>query len=164
MKKIVSNNVEETMMLGEKLGKYLSKGDIVALSGIFGVGKTYFTKGIAKGLGVKKTDKVNSPSFVLCNVYKGKKINLYHFDAYRLDNPKELFGLGLNEFSDDGVCVLEWAEKLFELESEQNIISIKFKTEGDNKRELSFSDKRLNNFYEEVKNGKGKNRLIKKAN
>lgn len=127
------------MAIGSRLAKYLKTGDIVALSGIFGAGKTYFTKGIAQGLGVKKSQLVNSPSFMLCNIYKGKKLKLYHFDAYRLPDAKELFKLGLTECFYDGVCVMEWAERLTALKYQPNVISVNFKVKSENERILTLS-------------------------
>lgn len=139
MVKIISHNVKETMAIGNRLAKYLKIGDIVALSGIFGAGKTYFTKGIARGLGVKLLKNVNSPSFVLCNIYKGKNLKLYHFDAYRLPDAKELLKLGLTECFYDGVCVMEWSERLSGLKYQPNVISINFNVKGKDERILTFS-------------------------
>ena len=82
--RFISNSVDETIKIGTKLAKKLKKGDVVALVGDLGSGKTVFTKGIAKGLGVKSPRYVNSPTFVIIKEYKGK-FPLYHFDLYRLD-------------------------------------------------------------------------------
>lgn len=95
---------ETTMSIGEKLGKLVQPGDVLTLAGDLGAGKTTFTKGLAKGLGVK--DMVNSPTFTIIKEYQGD-IPLYHMDVYRIDGDEDL---GFDEyFSGEGVCVVEWA-------------------------------------------------------
>ena len=128
------------MALGARLAKYFKTGDMIALSGIFGAGKTYFTKGIARGLGVKDIKKVVSPSFVLGTVHQGRKLKLYHFDAQRLASAGELLKLGLTECFLDGVCVVEWGEKIPEIKQQPNLIYITFEVTGKNKRRLTISD------------------------
>lgn len=129
----------ETIELGRRLSRYLKAGDLVALSGVFGAGKTYFTKGIALGLGVKRLKEVNSPSFVLCNIYQGKRFKLYHFDCQRLTDARELLSLGLTEALTDGICVLEWANKLPQLNKYTNLIQVRFTLKGQTQRLLTFS-------------------------
>ena len=112
--KFESQNSEETVRFGERLAKYLKRGDIIALFGDLGSGKTTLVKGIAKGLKVKSKD-VNSPTFTLLNCYEGK-LAMYHFDLYRLDDVREIQRLGCEEFFyADGVSIVEWAERLKEL-------------------------------------------------
>lgn len=114
MKK-VSKSVEETMELGAKFAKGLKKGDCVALIGDLGAGKTVFTKGVAKGLGVKNARYVNSPTFVIIKEYEGR-FPLYHFDLYRLDGHSSFDDMNYEEyFYGDGVTVIEWADKICEL-------------------------------------------------
>jgi len=143
MIKIISNSPSETIKLGVRLARQLQDGDFVALIGILGAGKTCFTKGIAQGLGVAKAEQITSPSFVLGNLYKGKKLSLFHFDAYRLNKPEELFRLGLDDLlSGKTVTVLEWADKLLPLISKsrpKRIIKVVFKVTGKTKRLLTFS-------------------------
>ncbi|MBI5778059.1 MAG: tRNA (adenosine(37)-N6)-threonylcarbamoyltransferase complex ATPase subunit type 1 TsaE [Planctomycetes bacterium] len=144
MLKIISNSPFETVKIGGKLAYQLRDGDFVALIGILGAGKTCFTKGIARGLGVAKAEQITSPSFVLGNLYKGKKLSLFHFDAYRLNKPEELFGLGLDDLlSEKTVTVLEWADKLLPRVSRQlhpkRIIKVRFKVTGKTKRLLTVS-------------------------
>lgn len=139
--KVISHSVKETMALGKRVGRYLKAGDLVALVGVFGAGKTYFTKGLAQGLGVKRVNKVVSPSFVLCNVHKGKRLALYHFDVQRLANAKELLRFGLTEAFVDGVCVMEWADKWSGLMGLPNVLKVGFELKGKNKRLLEFSGK-----------------------
>jgi len=108
---LISHSVKHTFNIGKTIAGYLDKGDIVCLFGELGSGKTVLTKGISSGLGVAK-NKVISPTFVLIRQYKGR-IPVYHFDLYRLDSPTDIFGLGYEEFFyDEGVCVIEWADRL----------------------------------------------------
>ncbi len=109
---MISKSVEETIRIGEKLAKKLKRGDCVALIGDLGAGKTIFTKGIAKGLGVRDERYVNSPTFVIIKEYKGK-LPLYHFDLYRLNKSNILDVENFEEyFYGDGVTVIEWADKI----------------------------------------------------
>ena len=107
---LLSKSVKDTIAVGAKLGKTLHRGDVVALYGELGAGKTHLAKGIAKGLSVK--DLVRSPSFVIMNVYKGT-VPVYHFDFYRLKDARQLENLAFFEYlNGDGVCVIEWADRV----------------------------------------------------
>lgn len=139
--KVISPSVKETMALGERIGRHLKAGDLVALVGIFGSGKTYFTKGIARGLGVRRINEVISPSFTLCNTHKGKRLNLYHFDVQRLPNANELLKLGFTDAFIDGVCVMEWADKWAGLIRLPNVLRIEFTLNSKHKRLLEFRGK-----------------------
>lgn len=98
-----------TQCLGELLGGLLAPGDMVLLEGALGAGKTAFTQGIGRGIGVSGT--INSPTFTLLKEYAGR-LPLYHFDLYRIEDPDELVSLGFEEyFSGDGVSVVEWAHR-----------------------------------------------------
>ncbi|SLL37288.1 ATPase, YjeE family [Mycobacteroides abscessus subsp. abscessus] len=100
-----ADNAEETIDFAERIGLLLEAGDVITLEGDLGAGKTTFTKGIAKGLGVTKT--VNSPTFTIIKEYKGN-LPLYHMDVYRLKDSEE--DLGFDEyFEGDGITVVEWA-------------------------------------------------------
>lgn len=102
----------ETVALGARLGTLLQPGDFIALVGELGAGKTQFAKGIARGLGVDPATPVTSPTYTILNVYRGR-LPLYHFDLYRLQDADEVRELGFEEyFYGDGVCVVEWAERL----------------------------------------------------
>lgn len=108
--KIDIKNLEETEVLGIKIGSLLKKGDIVCLNGDLGAGKTTFTKSIGRGLGVE--EYITSPTFSLINEYRGR-FPLYHFDLYRLENILEIDDLGFDEYLfGSGVCIIEWAEKI----------------------------------------------------
>lgn len=103
--------MEETVEEGVRFAACLKPGDVVVLSGELGSGKTVFTKGIAKGIGVSQWLRVNSPTFVIMNVYEGS-YKLYHFDFYRLNNKADVAGSGFYEFMNgDGITVVEWGEK-----------------------------------------------------
>ena len=109
--KKISHSPEETIALAAEFAKQLKAGDIVCLQGDLGAGKTTFTKGLAKAFKVSLT-KVNSPTFVLMNLYEGK-LPIYHFDLYRLEKAAELETLHFDEyFYGKGVSVIEWAERL----------------------------------------------------
>ena len=100
----------EMVKLGAKIGRSLKKGDVVALVGELGAGKTMFMHGIAEGAGVGKGTYISSPTFTILNIYKGRRFPIYHFDWYRMTMDEELF-----EFREylggDGVAVIEWADK-----------------------------------------------------
>ena len=102
---------EATERIGERLGKLLIPGDVVALIGDLGTGKTRLTHGIARGLGLKPGHSVNSPSYVLINEYPADHL-IYHIDLYRIKGAVALLDLGLEEYLyGDGVCVIEWADR-----------------------------------------------------
>lgn len=108
MKIYETQSEEETFTLGENIGRKAKAGDIYCLSGELGTGKTYLSKGIAKGLEVN--DIITSPTFTIVNEYMGR-LPLYHFDVYRLEDEDELYGIGADEyFFGEGVCIIEWAE------------------------------------------------------
>ena len=134
MLKLTTKSVEETSKIGEQLGELLNKGNIVCLSGDLGAGKTAFTKGIAKGLGVE--DYVTSPTYTIINEYEGR-LPLYHFDVYRLNNVEEMYELGYEEyFFGDGVVVLEWADIVRDIIPGERLWITILNTKGDNSREI----------------------------
>ena len=114
MRKLILKNEEETRAFGLELGASLRKGDIVALIGDLGTGKTALTKYIAEGLGIRET--ITSPTFTIVQEYRQGRLPLYHFDVYRIGDPEEMYELGYEEyFYGDGVCVIEWADLIEEL-------------------------------------------------
>ena len=133
-----TNSPEETLNLGYRFGKKLKSGAVVALIGELGTGKTLFTKGIARALGVKEYEYVNSPSFVIVKEYKPKKkISLYHFDLYRLESGHDLDTIGYEEyFYSNGITVIEWADRAMDILPEK-YVSVKFKHLGKDKRRIT---------------------------
>ena len=109
---LVTRSSEETMAFGRRLGRLLGPGDVVALSGPLGSGKTTLTKGLAEGLGVEEPRWVTSPTFVLVHEYPGR-VPVYHVDAYRLNGAADAEALGVDElFFGDGVTIIEWADRI----------------------------------------------------
>ena len=107
-------NEEETRRFGLDLAHELKAGDVVALIGDLGTGKTALTRYIAEGLGI--TARVNSPTFTIVKEYRESRLPLFHFDVYRVSDPDELFNIGADEyFYGDGVCVVDWADLIEEL-------------------------------------------------
>jgi tRNA threonylcarbamoyladenosine biosynthesis protein TsaE len=114
MATFISHSPAETEALGEKFGRAAQHGLVLVLSGDLGAGKTQLVKGIARGLGV--TARVHSPTFTLVNEYGGGRLKLFHLDLYRLETPAQILSAGVEEFlSPDGVAVIEWAERIYDL-------------------------------------------------
>ncbi len=106
----ISHSPAETIALARTFAATLRRGDVLALCGDLGAGKTHFVKGLAAGLGA--TASVTSPTFTLIREYPDGRLSLFHFDFYRLDDEDEALKIGLDEYLDgDGACVIEWAEK-----------------------------------------------------
>lgn len=132
--KFTTRSQEETISLGRRLGSILEPGQVVALNGDLGAGKTTFTKAIAKGLGIK--ENVTSPTFTLISEYQGR-LPMYHFDVYRIDKIDADY-MGFDEYLfSDGVSIIEWAEKIKELLPEDTLY-IDIKKISDTKREFEF--------------------------
>lgn len=109
---------EETFALGNRIGKEAKPGEIYALLGDLGVGKTVFTKGVAAGLAIK--EQVNSPTFTIVQVYDSGRLPFYHFDVYRIGDPEEMDEIGYEDyFYGEGLCLVEWANLIDELMPEQ---------------------------------------------
>lgn len=112
---------KETIHLGLRLGALLNEGDVVALTGDLGSGKTWFTKGVALGLEISPDTVVTSPSFALMNEYEGR-CALFHIDVYRLENVSDFHNAGLDEYlHGNGVVVMEWAERWPEVLPERSL-------------------------------------------
>lgn len=110
-REITSRSEEDTANAGRELAATLASGDVVLLYGDLGAGKTAFVKGLADGLGIAR-DEVSSPTFTLMQEYRGGRLPLFHVDLYRLNDPREVEDLGLDELAADGVLAIEWADKL----------------------------------------------------
>lgn len=126
------NNETETTQLATKLGELLQAGDVVALEGDLGAGKTTFTKAVAKALGI--TRNVNSPTYTIMKQYQGR-LPLYHFDVYRMEEADE--DLGFDEFFyGEGVCIVEWAH-LIEPQLPAEMLKIQIRYVGETSREIT---------------------------
>ena len=111
---IETHSAEETFALGQRIGREALPGQVYTLIGDLGVGKTVFTQGFAKGLGV--TEHVNSPTFTIVQEYEEGRLPFYHFDVYRIGDIEEMDEIGYEDyFYGDGVCLIEWAELIEEL-------------------------------------------------
>lgn len=132
----ISNSPAETEALGEALAARLTAGTVVAFTGDLGAGKTAFTRGLARGLGVP--DRVTSPTFTIVNEYEGGRLPLFHFDMYRLGSADDLFDIGWEDFlRRGGVCAVEWSETVQEaLDADTIYVDIRRGAE-DNQRVLT---------------------------
>lgn len=105
----VTNSPAETEALGQRLAERLQPGDVIAYTGDLGAGKTAFTRGLARGLGI--TERITSPTFTIVNEYLGGRLPLFHFDMYRLGSSDELYEIGWEDYlARGGVCAVEWSE------------------------------------------------------
>ena len=118
MATFISHSPADTESLGEKFGRAARRGWVVALSGDLGAGKTQFVRGVARGLEIPV--RTHSPTFTLVNEYGGGRLKLFHLDLYRLETAEQVLSAGLEEFlSPDGVAVIEWAERIYDLRFEE---------------------------------------------
>ncbi len=109
---------KDTYKLGEKIGQMAKPGMVISLTGDLGVGKTVFTQGLARGLGIE--EPVNSPTFTIVQVYEEGRLPLYHFDVYRIGDIEEMDEIGYEDyFYGEGVCLIEWADLIKEILPEQ---------------------------------------------
>ena len=109
---------KDTYELGEKIGQMAKPGMVISLTGDLGVGKTVFTQGLAKGMGIE--EPVNSPTFTIVQVYEEGRLPLYHFDVYRIGDIEEMDEIGYEDyFYGEGVCLIEWADLIREILPEQ---------------------------------------------
>ena len=119
----ITNSPEETEALGAALARRLLPGTVIAYRGDLGAGKTAFTRGLARGLGVKES--VTSPTYTIVNEYPGGRLPLFHFDMYRLGSADELFDIGWEDYLErGGVCAVEWSENVEEALESPVIITI----------------------------------------
>ncbi|MCF8127799.1 MAG: tRNA (adenosine(37)-N6)-threonylcarbamoyltransferase complex ATPase subunit type 1 TsaE [Deltaproteobacteria bacterium] len=143
---------EETVLLGRRLGRLLQPGDLVVLAGELGCGKTWFTKGIALGVGVLPHEVVTSPSFALMNEYEGR-ITLFHMDVYRLEKLQDFLDTGLDEcFDGRGIVVMEWGDRWPEILPERRL-NVGFSILGEQTRELEMTGEhpRTNEIFADLK-------------
>lgn len=137
--KFLSNSEQETFDFAFDFASKLKGGDVVLLAGDLGAGKTAFTKGLARAFGIGGI--ITSPTFTILNEHYGNKLNLYHFDMYRIDDESELRELGFDEFigKTDGVCAIEWFEKTPSILPSSAIL-VNINKIDDNSREIVISN------------------------
>ncbi len=140
MKEYITNSVEETIAAAEEVAASLCAGDIILYEGDMGAGKTHFTKGIAKCLGID--DEITSPTFALVNEYYGK-LPLFHFDLYRIESYDDLYAIGFFDYLDrGGIIAAEWSENISELTYElRDAIKIRIEKLSDTERRIIVSGK-----------------------
>ena len=128
----ITQSPEETERLGEELGKTLRGGEVIAYFGDLGAGKTAFTRGLARGLGISM--RVTSPTYTIVNEYTGGRLPLFHFDMYRLGSSDELFDIGWEDYLlRGGVCAVEWSENVRDAMEDAITVSIE-KTDNETRR------------------------------
>ena len=145
---ITTHSAEETRSLGAKLARVLRPGDVAVLKGELGAGKSEFARGVARGLGI--TGPVPSPSFTILNAYDEGNVPFYHFDWYRISDPREIGEMGLEEqLGGDGIALIEWSENGADYLPDR-LLEIHVKPIGENDREISFLAKGGFPFREEL--------------
>ena len=139
---IETRSPEETFQVGKSLGEKAYPGQVITLTGDLGVGKTVFTQGLAKGLGIE--EPVNSPTFTIVQVYEGGRLPFYHFDVYRIGDVEEMDEVGFDEYvSGEGVSLIEWANLIEEIlpENRVNITIEKDLEQGFDFRRITIEEK-----------------------
>ena len=133
---ITSNSPEETMALGRNLGRQLGGGEVLAIVGPLGSGKTHLIKGIAEGAGAPDRSPVNSPTFVIVNEYPGR-LDLYHIDAYRLESVDDFERLGFDDLCyPESVVLIEWADRVETAIADTDPIRVTLSHAGPRKRTI----------------------------
>ena len=130
----ITNSPEETEKLGAALGRVLLPGTVIAYSGDLGAGKTAFTRGIARGLGI--LEPVTSPTYTIVNEYLGGRLPLFHFDMYRLTSSEDLWDIGWEDYLErNGICAVEWSENV--KEALENPLFVQIEKLGDTSRRIT---------------------------
>lgn len=130
----VTTSPEQTELLGQRLGERLRGGEIIAYRGELGAGKTAFTRGLARGLGISV--RVTSPTYTIVNEYTGGRLPLFHFDMYRLHGADDLFDIGWEDYLErGGVCAVEWSENV--AEAVENAITVTIEKASDDARRIT---------------------------
>lgn len=152
--RLISDSREHTLELGRLIGSTLERGDIVALIGELGSGKTCLTQGMARGLAVAENVPVVSPTFTLINEYPGRT-TLFHLDVYRLSGPRDLEDMGYEEyFFGEGVVVIEWAEKVRDILPRQTLfVTVRYLDENTRELLLEGPEKKMKKLEELLKSG-----------
>ena len=136
----ISKNIKQTINFAKKMAQSFKGGEILLLSGELGAGKTAFTKGIAQGLQVNGI--ITSPTFTIMNMYTSGKLNLYHFDMYRIEDEQEIYELGFNEFigNSNGVSCVEWFSQTPQLFAGKKCKLVKIEKIDDDTRKIIVED------------------------
>lgn len=136
----ISKSEQDTKNFAKDFAKELKKGDVIVLSGELGCGKTKFTEGILSYFGLEK--EISSPTFTIVNEYHKDDISIFHFDVYRLEDADEFYAIGGQDYFENGICIIEWGEKIEEI-LPKNYIKIKFSKleENENYRKLEIEKK-----------------------
>lgn len=136
-----THSPEETEALGQALGQSLKGGEIIAYTGDLGAGKTAFTRGLARGLGISMA--VTSPTYTLVNEYLGGRLELFHFDMYRLSSSDDLFDIGWDDYLlRGGVCAVEWSENV--ADAMEDAIWVRIEKTGEDSRRITIEGGSLN--------------------
>lgn len=147
--KIISNNQEETKQLAKKFANFLSKGDIVVLTGELGAGKTKFVEGFLENFNLQ--NEISSPTFNIVNEYVNDNISIYHFDVYRLLDSDEFYSIGGEEYFERGICLIEWGEIIEGILPKSYIhITIKKDNSNENKRIITFTNVGNSDKYKKI--------------
>ena len=135
----VTNSPAETEALGQRLAETLQPGDVIAYTGDLGAGKTAFTRGLARGLGI--TERITSPTFTIVNEYLGGRLPLFHFDMYRLGSSEELYEIGWEDYlARGGVCAVEWSENVADAMPDGTVyVTIQRDTGDENARKITIT-------------------------
>lgn len=130
----ITHSPMETEQLGQKLGQTLPAGTVIAYRGDLGAGKTAFTRGLARGLGI--TDPVTSPTYTIVNEYLNGRLPLFHFDMYRLHSADDLFDIGWDDYLErGGICAVEWSENV--TEAMEDAITVTIQKIGEESRKIT---------------------------
>ena len=140
MATFISHSPADTEALGEKFGRVAQRGQIIALSGELGAGKTQFVRGLARGLEIPT--RVHSPTFTLVNEYGGGRLKLFHLDLYRLETAAQVLSAGIEEFlQPDGVSVIEWAERITNCKLRiADLKNVKIEIASETERKIIYDD------------------------
>ena len=140
MKEIITYSEEETKNIAKQIAEQLGTSGIIVLNGELGAGKTKFTEGFLSCFGLE--NEISSPTFNIVNEYKNDKVNIYHFDVYRLEDCDEFYAIGGEEYFSKGICIIEWGEIIEEaLPKHYTKITIKKDEKDLEKRILSIEEK-----------------------
>ena len=139
----ITNSPQETEAVGARLAEQLKPGTVIAYKGDLGAGKTAFTRGLARGLGIN--DPVTSPTYTIVNEYLDGRLPLFHFDMYRLHCADDLFDIGWDDYLErGGICAVEWSENV--AEAMEDPITVTIEKLGENSRKITVTGGKLDDF------------------